>query len=348
MRDALVEWLVDPDGHAPLTLDAAERDAGGHILAGSLRSGTGPTFPVLRGIPRFVARNDEGQAQVERSFAFKWAQRHSYQSPSMLDEGRRWLVARYGFDSVDAMGAHMSAARGVLDAGCGGGYSASLWMPGGWRGAMWIGADISEAVDVARDRLGALANTEFVQADVMQLPFRDESFDIVFSEGVLHHTPSTAAAFAAVTRLVRPGGELMAYVYRRKSPVREFTDDHVRAAIAGLSPEEAWEALRPLTALGQALASVRAEIDLAEPVPLLGIPAGRHDVQRLMYWHFAKLFWNDALSFEENHHINFDWYHPAYAHRHTESELREWCEAARLTIVHLDVQDSGYTVRARR
>ena len=38
-----------------------------------------------------------------------------------------------------------------------------------------------------------------------------------------------------------------------------------------------------------------------------GIKAGRYDVQRLVYWHIAKLFWNETFSFEANNHVNFDW-----------------------------------------
>ena len=50
------------------------------------------------------------------------------------------------------------------------------------------------------------------------------------------------------------------------------------------------------------------------------------------YWHFAKLYWNPAWSFEENVHVNFDWYRPHYAHRQTEEEVRQWCAEAELTI----------------
>ena len=75
---------------------------------------------------------------------------------------------------------------------------------------------------------GTIEGTSFVQADVLDLPFRPESFDAIFSEGVLHHTPSTEAAFQALVPLLRPGGELLFYVYRRKAPLREFADDYIR------------------------------------------------------------------------------------------------------------------------
>ena len=88
---------------------------------------------------------------------------------------------------------------------------------------------------------------------------------------------------------------------------------------------------------------------MPEDVPLLGIKAGRQDVQRLVYWNFAKLFWNPSWSFEENLHVNFDWYHPTYAHRHTEEEIRSWCEAAGLDVLRLhDQEPAAWTIRARR
>ena len=211
-----------------------------------------------------------------------------------------------------------------------------------------VGVDISEAIDVALDRLGSYPGTSFVQADILQLPFKPASFDAIISEGVLHHTPSTERAFRSLVPLLRPGGELMIYVYRKKSPVREFTDDYVRDLLQPMAPSDAWAALRPLTQLGKALAELDAEIDVPEDIELLGIPAGRHDVQRLIYWHFAKLFWNDALTFEENNHLNFDWYAPRYAHRHTEDEVRGWFESENLEVTHLDAQEAGFTFRGTR
>jgi SAM-dependent methyltransferase len=248
------------------------------------------------------------------------------------------------------MRAYFAGRRRTLDAGCGAGFATSAWIEEGWDagGAEWVGVDISAAIDVARRRLGRFGGTHFVQADILQLPFREASFDTIISEGVLHHTPSTERALKSLVPLLMPGGELMFYVYRVKAPIREFTDDYVRDRLAGLSPEEAWDALRPLTRLGQALAELETEIEVPEDVPLLGIKAGRYDVQRLVYWHVAKLFWNAGMTFEENNHLNFDWYAPQYAHRHTEDEVRGWCADEGLEITRFDVHEAGFTVRATR
>ena len=352
MRKGLLEILADPVSKSPLSLSAGGgEDGGGEVLEGSLRGPEGRAYPVIDGIPRFVLTEDGDQRQTEASFGFKWQQRQTYDSPEVFAACQQWIVRRYGFGSVEEMRAFFGGRRLILDAGCGAGFSSSLWLDEAWRGggaARWVGADISVAVDVARERLGRIPGTDFVQADILQLPFREGSFDTVFSDGVLHHTPSTERALKSVASLLAPGGEALFYVYRKKSPAREFVDDHVRAAVSHLDPEEAWAALRPLTKLGQALAELRAEVDVPEDIPYLGIKAGRYDVQRLVYWHFAKLYWNETFSFEENNHVNFDWYHPRYASRHTEEEVRRWCDEAGLSITHLDAQESGYSVRATK
>jgi SAM-dependent methyltransferase len=183
---------------------------------------------------------------------------------------------------------------------------------------------------------------------MLHLPFVKGSFDTLIAEGTLHHTPSTRAALASLVGVLEVGGEILFYVYRRKSPIREFSDDYIRERLAALPPQAAWEQLRPLTTLARTLAELHVTVDVPEPVELLGIPAGRIDLQRLLYWHVAKMFWNESLSFDENLHINFDWYHPRYAHRQSEAEIRAWCEELRLRITRFHVDDAGYTVRANR
>ena len=95
-------------------------------------------------------------------------------------------------------------------------------------------------------------DTHFVQANALKLPFRDGAFDAILSEGALHHTRSTRAALLTASRVLAPDQEFHFYVYRRKGPVAEFTDDYIRQQIAPLSEAEAWEAMRSLTHLGQA------------------------------------------------------------------------------------------------
>ena len=213
---------------------------------------------------------------------------------------------------------------------------------------MYVGTDISTAVDVGLQRLGHLPNVQFVQGDALGLPYGDGAFDTIFSEGVLHHTPSTGAAIAEGARVLAKGGQFHFYVYKKKAPLREFADDHVRDELANLSNEEAWEAMRALTELGKALAGLKQTLVLPRDIKVLGLKEGTFDLQRFFYNNIAKVFWNDTMTFEENVHINFDWYRPAYAHRQTPEQVSSWCAEANLDVQRMEVDDSGITVIATK
>ena len=321
---------------------------GGERHEGEAFACGGQAFRVVGGIPRALALHSEDQQQTGRAFGYKWAQRDTFESAAVRAHTRAWLEERYG--GIEAHGwLDGLEAPLVLDAGCGAGHSALEYFRPVLGRIRYLGVDISEAVEVACARCAeAGLQAGFLQADLARLPLPEGIADLIFSEGVLHHTDDTRAAFHALVPFLKPGGRFLFYVYRRKGPVREFTDDHIRAALARLSPEEAWRAMEPLTRLGIALGELGATIEIPEPVDLLGIPAGRIDVQRLFYQHVAKAFWRPDMSFDEMNHINFDWYAPRNAHRHTEEEARSWCAEAGLAIEREVVQPSGITVVARR
>jgi ubiquinone/menaquinone biosynthesis C-methylase UbiE len=86
-------------------------------------------------------------------------------------------------------------------------------------GADLTGIDLTEAAVAAVSRRLALEglDAELSVADAEQLPFPDGSFDLVYSWGVLHHTPDTQAALAEVRRVLEPGGEARVMLYSRRS-----------------------------------------------------------------------------------------------------------------------------------
>lgn len=300
-------------------------------------------FTVIDGIPRQKSLLSERQAQTQDAFAFKWAKRDTFDSDASRERVREWLVERYG----DLSWLYERDQPLVLDAGCGAALSAlELFDIPRIR---YVGVDISDAVDVAAQRFAERGlSGSFMQASITDLPFAEQTFDAIFSEGVLHHTDSTRGALLALAPLLKPGGKFMFYVYRKKGPIREFTDDYVRDRLQSMPPQEAWKAMEPLTRLGISLGELDAEIDIPEPIDLLGIPAGRISVQRLFYWHVAKMFYRPDMTFDEANHINFDWYAPTNAHRQSPEEVRQWCEESGLTIEREVVEDAGITIVARR
>jgi len=299
---------------------------------------------------REAAAGGDGTRQVQAAFGHKWTRQSWWgmegESARVMEE---WLLPRYGWASPESYREFMSSQRLMLDAGCGLGREA-LRMAGANPEAVVVALELSECVDeaVRHARSRGAGNVWFVQGDLLAPPFEAGVFDFVLSEGVLHHTPDTRRALEALIGLLAPEGEIGFYVYRRKAPLREFADDHVRDQLQELTPDEAWRRMEPLTRLGRALAELRVEVDVPEDVEVLGIRAGRMDVQRLVYYAMFKCYWNERLTFEENVHVNFDWYYPRYAWRHTEDEVRAWIEEAGLRTVHESVEDSGITMRAGR
>ncbi|HEV2547558.1 MAG TPA: class I SAM-dependent methyltransferase [Stellaceae bacterium] len=289
------------------------------------------------------------QRQTRDAFGFKWARRHSYASMEVEAATRCWLVERYGDLSRPEAWLRFGEAPVVLDAGCGAGFTARLLLGDMLRGVRYVGVDLSEAVELAAENFACeRLPGVFLQADLCTLPLPERAIDFIYSEGVMHHTPSTKAALLALSRHLKPGGVIAFYVYARKGPIREASDDLIRARLASLSPAEAWELLMPLTKLGKALGELNAAVDVPEDVALLGIPKGRIDVQRLIYWYFCKMYYRPDYSFDEMNHVNFDWFMPAYSHRQTPEEVRAWCEEAGLGIERMRVEEAGITTMAVR
>jgi arsenite methyltransferase len=220
--------------------------------------------------------------------------------------------------------------------------SSSVSEPGAPPAWLWEALGVS-AVDETREL--TLGGQQFVLSDEI---LRERSVDVIFSEGVLRHTDSTRGALLALARLLSGGGRFLFYVHRRKGPIREFTDDYIRAQINDLAPEDAWEKLKPVSRLGEVLGRRQLEIDTPEDIDLLGIPAGKINIHGFFYWHVLKAFYRPEDSFEEMHHINYDWYAPINAHRQSPEELRAWCVEASLEIEREDVQNSGIAIVARK
>src|SRR5215510_7608677 len=103
------------------------------------------------------------------------------------------------------------AGKIILDAGCGMGRFLDIVSRGG--AALAVGVDLSSAVNAAAANLSDQDNVLIIKGDIFRLPFRRGSFDVVFSIGVLHHTPSTEQAFRALVPMVKPGGEIAISVY---------------------------------------------------------------------------------------------------------------------------------------
>lgn len=298
-------------------------------------------------LPKTSQISDE-QLQTAECFGFKWGQRDSYDSEAMKGKSKKWLFDRYCAGNQQRLTDWLAGERKIiLDAGCGSGYSGLIFFHDHLKAHDYLGVDISAAVEIARERFKECGcSGDFLRCDIMDLPLPNDSVDMIFSEGVLHHTDSVEKSIIYLSTKLKNKGRFLFYVYNKKAVVREFTDDYVREHIRGLSDADAWEALKPLTKLGRTLGRLNVEIDVPEDIPYLGIRSGKIDIQRFFYWNICKLFYDNKLNLSELNHINFDWFRPQNCHRHTPEEIEAFCRMSTLKIEHMDIQNSGITVVA--
>ena len=349
------------------------KEADGHVIEGVLHASDGGWFPVLQGVPCFLtgplqpdltafatahglpapkggptrAAASE-QAKTNETFSDKWRRFKNYgHEPAHQEFLFGWYCKKLGVPNIDALKAFYRGKSRILECGPGSGFN-SKFMAEACAGEVFA-LDVSAAAATTFENTRHLKNCTVVQADLMLAPFPDNHFDFIIADGVLHHTPNTRDAVRALYAKVQPGGQFFFYVYRQMGAARYFTDQHIRNAFMGLEPEACYKACEGLTELGRELSKLDARITLQKPIPALGIPAGTHDVQRLLYYNFVKCFWNDAFDYETNNMVNFDWYHPHNAWQHSQAEVEGWLQELGVTeYTFQDANPNGISTLVRK
>jgi SAM-dependent methyltransferase len=166
--------------------------------------------PIKEGIPRFVGallRPDERltglAAHTQASFGYEWTYFHHWD-----DSGETSF--RDCFATADL--ARLAGGR-VLDVGCGMGRHARQMAA---HARQVVAVDFSRAIDQAALNTRPVGNVDCVQADLLQLPFADATFDYVYSLGVLHHLANTETALHGLVAKLKPGGRLRVYLYWKR------------------------------------------------------------------------------------------------------------------------------------
>jgi 2-polyprenyl-3-methyl-5-hydroxy-6-metoxy-1,4-benzoquinol methylase len=260
----------------------------------------GREYPLLNGVLRFVdAQNYAG------SFGFQW----KLYSRTQLDDAssqrsERAFRRRTGFRPEDLAG------KLVLDVGCGMGRFAEVATR--W-GAHVVGIDLSLASEVAAKNLADRSATIF-QADVFKLPFAPESFDYIYSIGVLHHTPDCEQAFKALPKLLKPGGRIAIWLYSSYNPWYRMSDVY-RKWTRRMAPEK-------LHRLCKVVVPLYGVHSVLKKVPLVGKAASSALAWAIPMSHNKDATWRVLDT--------FDWYSPWYQSKHTYEEVFRWFESCGL------------------
>jgi len=301
----VLELLRCPDCRASLN-----RHGDGYVCTGCQRA-----FPQERGVARFVPPENYAD-----SFGFQWQRYARTQlDDASSDESDKDFRRKTGLSPEDIRG------KLVLDVGCGMGRFAEVATR--W-GARVVGVDLSAAAEVAARNL---ADREFValQADVFSLPFAAESFDFIYSIGVLHHTPNCEQAVKALPQYLKPGGTLAVWLYSAYNRWYRFSDLYRR--VTHRLPAKTLHGM-----LRVVVPTVNAVDSALRVIPGIGRPLS--GIVRYV--------------FPVNRNPNpqwrvldtFDWYSPRYQSKHTYEEVFRWfesCGMQDLRVVEVPISVQG-------
>lgn len=163
---------------------------------------------ISAGNNRIAVFHDHGRVNLDAatvdSFGEEWSRFNQFETKD---------ISRAGDQYFDIVTDEMANGETVaLDVGCGTGrWSAYL----AHRVKCIEATDPSDSILPASHYLSEYKNVRLTRASLDNLPFADESFDFVYSLGVLHHVPDTRSAIATVARKLKPSGYLLLYLYYR-------------------------------------------------------------------------------------------------------------------------------------
>jgi SAM-dependent methyltransferase len=278
-----------------------------------LCTGCGASFPITRGIPRFLADSlTADQKATADAFGYEWTH-----YSKLTDADRRefldWIAPLTPADFED---------RIVLDAGCGKGRH--IFLAAQFKARTVVGVDLSNAVEAAYQNTRELPNVHVIQADILHLPFA-QPFDLAYSIGVLHHLPVPKQGFLALASHVKPGGRISAWVYGKEGNLWiEKLVDPVRKNVTSRLP-------RSIT---RCLAFFPAVI-LYAALKLLYRPAKRRARLKRLLPYSDYLCSISDYSFAENFWNVFDQLVAPTAFYHSREEFVDWFQTAHTTEVNI-------------
>lgn len=321
MKSELLERLRCPDTRQELRIETDEARTD-DIQTGWLVTADGAhRYPIRGGIPRFVP-----ESTYADNFGMQW----NYFRQTQLDSNSGHAISAERFWRSTGWDPAQLAGKWVLDAGCGSGRFAEIALAAG---AHVVAMDLSVAVEATRANLERHGNLHVVQADIYRMPFAVDSFDYVYSLGVLQHTPDVAKAFCSLPPLVKPDGQLCVDYYRKswKSAllpvylVRPFTKRVPRAAL--------FSALQRIVPTLLPLSRVLGSIPIAGRVVKRVVPI-------IEYY--------GVFPFTPKQHLEwalldtFDVWAPEYDQPQSVATAREWMENARMR--NIEVVNYGLVV----
>lgn len=255
MKSGLLEYLECPETGQDLTLEVfyeVEEIINGkkfnEIYEGLLKTKDGKfVYPIINGIPRLLPISLHGELRKYHKEFFRkhWKyfstikdsknsdvidgskrtlRSYSYQWRTFDEMLKEWK--RYFDDYMKPFKPSFFKGKKVLDVGCGYGriahYAAKY-------SAEVFAMDLSEAVESAYKNTREFSNCHIVQGSIYNIPFK-KKFDLIYSVGVIQHTPKKEESFRKLVEKMKKGTLLYIWVYSKRNgiynliyPMRKIT-----------------------------------------------------------------------------------------------------------------------------
>lgn len=302
MKRELQSFLACPDCGQELRLIGSIPEAPGSGAADEVWEGSllcercEQGAPIVCGIPRFVQSDDYAS-----SFSFEWTRF----STTQLDSARGWNLSEERFRQNLDFPLEELKGKLVLDAGCGMGRFAEIVAK---YGGTVVGVDLSYAVDVAAKNLACWEQAYVLQADLRRLPLQRGIFDLIYSLGVLHHTPDPRETFKDLLSFLKPGGKISITVYSSYNKVYVISTTLWRRVTTRLPRKAVYY-----------LSHLAIPLYHLYKIPVLGL--------------IGKALWPISLHSDREWRLldTFDCYTPRYQFYYTHPEVYRWFRESGLT-----------------
>ena len=322
MKLELLRVLKDPVSGEKFRLVEEILDEKGQVVSGLLSTSKGDnSFPIINYIPRFVNLSNYAD-----NFGMQW----NLFSKTQIDSFSGFNVSEKRFYSATNWIKSELSGKWILDIGCGAGRFAEIALNSG---ANVVAIDYSNSVDACYTNLLNHENLHLVQADIYSLPFQPETFDYVYSLGVLQHTPDVKLSFLSLLPVLKTGGKLCVDFYE-KSWKSKFLPKYLIRPISKHIPKKVL--LDVLKFVVPPLLLISKTVSL---IPFCGkylkrlIPVANH---------FDEIPLTRKQLLEWSLLDTFDWFSPAYDNPQSADTVLDWFKGAGFE--NIEVLKAGHLV----